>query len=172
MSAHAGDRHRLRSLPSAHHITYPTATTAHPGPPYSRVLSPSPLPQKSNKHRTKTMPCGNGTLSRFSACLRLPGDSEGKASVRNAGDPGSIPGFDPWVGSIPWRRKWQPTPVFFPGESHGLRGLVGYSPPGRKELDTTERPLHFTSFYQTEYLRQQIIENALKWQRVYIYSWE
>ena len=37
-----------------------------------------------------------------------------------------------------WRRKWQPTPVFFPGESHGWKSLVGYSPRGRKESDTTE----------------------------------
>ena len=43
-------------------------------------------------------------------------------------DLGSILGFDPWVGKIPWRRKWQPTPVFLPGESHGWRSLVGYSP--------------------------------------------
>ena len=40
---------------------------------------------------------------------------------------------------IPWRRKWQPTPVFLPGESHGGSSLVGYSPWGPKELDTTER---------------------------------
>ena len=52
------------------------------------------------------------------------------------------PGFDPWVGKIPWRRKWQPTPVFLPGESHGERSLVGYSPRGRKESDTAEQ-LHF-----------------------------
>ena len=38
------------------------------------------------------------------------------------------PRFDPWVGKILWRRAWQPTPVFFPGESHGQRSLVGYSP--------------------------------------------
>ena len=38
------------------------------------------------------------------------------------------PGFDPWVRKIPWRRKWQPTPVFLPGESHGRRSLVGYNP--------------------------------------------
>ena len=50
--------------------------------------------------------------------------------------------FDSWVGKIPWRRKWQPTPVFLPGASHGRRSLVGYSPQGRKESDTTER-LHF-----------------------------
>ena len=37
-------------------------------------------------------------------------------------------GFNPWVGMIPWRRAWQPTPVFLPGESHGRRSLVGYSP--------------------------------------------
>ena len=36
--------------------------------------------------------------------------------------------FDPWVRKIPWRRAWQPTPVFFPGESHGQRSLDGYSP--------------------------------------------
>ena len=36
--------------------------------------------------------------------------------------------FNPWVGKIPWRREWQPTPVFLPGESHGQRSLVGYSP--------------------------------------------
>ena len=46
--------------------------------------------------------------------------------------------FDPQVRKIPWRRAWQPTPVFLPGESHGQRSLVGYSPWGRKQSDTTE----------------------------------
>ena len=41
-------------------------------------------------------------------------------------------GFDPWVGKIPWRREWQPTPVFWPGEFHGQRSLVGYSPWGHR----------------------------------------
>ena len=41
-----------------------------------------------------------------------------------------------------WRRQWQPTPVLLPGKSHGQRSLVGCSPWGRKESDTTER-LHF-----------------------------
>jgi len=45
---------------------------------------------------------------------------------------------------IPWRRKWQPTPVLLPGKFHGLRSLVGYSPWGCKESDMTER-LPFTS---------------------------
>ena len=48
------------------------------------------------------------------------------------------PRFDPWIGKIPWRRKWQLTPGLLPGKSHGLRSLVGYSPWGRKESDTTE----------------------------------
>ena len=46
--------------------------------------------------------------------------------------------FQSLVGKIPWRRKWQPTPIFMPGESHGQRSLMGYSPWGRKESDTTE----------------------------------
>ena len=50
--------------------------------------------------------------------------------------------FDPWVGKIPWRRKWQPTPVFLPGESQGQRSLVGYSPWGRTESDMTEHQAH------------------------------
>ena len=48
-------------------------------------------------------------------------------------------GFDPWVGKIPWRRVGQPTPVLLPGEFHGQRNLVGYSPWGRKESDMTKR---------------------------------
>ena len=43
------------------------------------------------------------------------------------------------VGKLPWRKKWQPTPVFLPGESHGQRSLAGYSPWGRKESGMTER---------------------------------
>ena len=54
---------------------------------------------------------------------------------------------EPLINST-WRRKWQPTPVFLPGKSHGLRILVGYSPWGHKESDTTEQ-IHFTSFHFT-----------------------
>ena len=46
--------------------------------------------------------------------------------------------FNPWVGKIPWRRKWQPTPVFLPRKSHGQKSLVGYSPWCHKQLDITE----------------------------------
>ena len=50
--------------------------------------------------------------------------------------------FDPWVGKTFWSRKWQPTPVFLPGESHGERGLAGYSPWVCKELDMIEVTFH------------------------------
>ena len=50
----------------------------------------------------------------------------------NAGDATSIPGS----GRSPWRKEWQPTPVFLPGESHGQRSLGGYSHGGHKDLDT------------------------------------
>ena len=51
-------------------------------------------------------------------------------------------GFDPWVGKIPQKKKWQSTTVFLPGESHGQKCLVGYSPWGHKESDTTEVTSH------------------------------
>ena len=47
--------------------------------------------------------------------------------------------FNPWARKISWRRKWQPTPVLLPGKARGWRSLVGYSPLGHKELDTTEQ---------------------------------
>ena len=48
------------------------------------------------------------------------------------------PSFNPWIGKIPWRRKWQPTLVLLPGKFHGLKSLVGYNLWGLKELDTIE----------------------------------
>ena len=62
--------------------------------------------------------------------LGFPSGSAGKESAHSAGDLGSIPG----LGRSPWRRERLPTPVFWPGEFHGL-----YHPWGRKELDMTER---------------------------------
>ena len=55
-------------------------------------------------------------------------------------------GFHPWVGKIPRMRAWQPTPVFLPGESHGQRSLVGYSPLGCTESDTTGLSTHAHAF--------------------------
>ena len=56
------------------------------------------------------------------------------------------PGFDLWAGKIPWRRVWQPTPVFLPGESQGQRSSVGYSPENHTELHTTEVTQHNNHF--------------------------
>ena len=63
--------------------------------------------------------------------VAFPDGSDGKEPACNAG-------FDPRVQKIPWRREWLPTPVFLPGEFHGQRSLVGYSPQGHKKSDTTE----------------------------------
>ena len=52
------------------------------------------------------------------------------------------PEFNPWVGKSPWRKKWQPTPVFLPGGSPAQRSLVGYCPWGPKESDTTEQLIY------------------------------
>ena len=46
---------------------------------------------------------------------------------------------------IPWRRAWQPTPVFLPGKSHGQRSLTGYNPQGHKEWNTTEATQNSTA---------------------------
>ena len=68
--------------------------------------------------------------------MRFPGGLDGKESACNAGDPGLILGSG---GSPPWKMEWLPTPEFLPGEFHGQRNLVGYSPWDCKELDTTEQ---------------------------------
>ena len=56
--------------------------------------------------------------------------------------------FDPWVGKIPWRREWLPTPVFSTGEFCGQRSLVGYSPWSHKESDTTKQHSILTSSFR------------------------
>ena len=72
--------------------------------------------------------------------------------------------FNPWVGKIPWRKKWQPTPVFLPGKSHGQRSLAGYSPRGRKESDTTEHT-------HVQKWRGGYLESVLFWRKA-ISPWE
>ena len=67
-----------------------------------------------------------------------------------------IPGFNSWIGKIPWRRAWQPTPVFLPGKFHGQRSLEGYSPQGCTESDRTEA---------TEQQQQQASVSSVKWLR-------
>ena len=57
--------------------------------------------------------------------------------------------FDPRVGKIPWRKKWQPAPVFLPGKSHAQRSWMGYSPWGRKESDTLSTAcIHTHPYYR------------------------
>ena len=60
-----------------------------------------------------------------------------------------------WVGKIPWRREWQPTPVFLPGEFHGKRSLVGYSPWGHR----VGHNLATNTFTDTDDLKILIGEN-------------
>ena len=70
----------------------------------------------------------------------LTGASQVALVVKNlpANAGGMTSGFSPWVGKVPWGRKWQPAPVFLPRESHGPRSLAGYSPQGGKESGMTE----------------------------------
>ena len=67
----------------------------------------------------------------------FPGDTSGEEPACQSGKRKKH-GLDPSIGKIPWRRAWQPTHVFLPGESHGQRSLAGYNPRGCKESDTTE----------------------------------
>ena len=79
-----------------------------------------------------------------SIVMRL-GLAQTAKSACNAGDP----------SSIPWRREWQPTPVFLPGEFYEQRNLARYCPWGRKELDTVERlTLTFTSLHKYFQLKE------------------
>ena len=67
----------------------------------------------------------------------FPGGASGKEPARQCRRPNKCR-FDPRVRKISWKRAWQHTPIFLPGESHGQRSPAGYGPWGRTELDTTE----------------------------------
>ena len=71
--------------------------------------------------------CGRVKSTGLGARQELPWGPAVKNLPANAGDNKRLR-FDPWLGKIPWRRAWQPTPVFLPGESHGQRSLESYSP--------------------------------------------
>ena len=83
--------------------------------------------------------------SQVALAVRSPPANAGWRKRRSI--PASIPRFDPWLGMIPWRRKWQPTPVCLPQKSHGQRSQAGYSPEGRTELDMTEAAEHLDRMY-------------------------
>ena len=83
--------------------------------------------------------------------LGFPGGSVNKESTCNARDQLQCrrPEFDPWIRKIPWRSKWQPTPVFLPGKFHGQRSLVvTWGPWGHKESGNTER----LKYYQRHFI--------------------
>ena len=95
-------------------------------------LPPGKPPGKPKPHTTQ-----NKNQACYRHVLGFPGGTSGKESVcfcrrlkRRR--------FNPWVGTIPWRRKWQPVSIFLPGESQGQRSLAGYSSSGLKESDMTE----------------------------------
>ena len=72
--------------------------------------------------------------------------------------------FNPWVGKIPWRRAWHPTPVSLPGESHGQRSLAGYSPWSHKESDTTEATAHTLIYIHYSALKgKPVLTHAAVW---------
>ena len=78
----------------------------------------------------------NSCVSTTSASFEgFPGGTSGKESTFPCGRWKRL-GFDSWVQKIPWRRAWQPSPVFLPGESHGQRSLEGYPAWGLNEWDT------------------------------------
>ena len=77
------------------------------------------------------------------------------------------PKFNPWVREIPWRREWQPTPVFLPGKFHGQRKLAVYSPWHRKESDTIEQPT-LSLFSCTTHLFRMCTSSWLSFGKLYI----
>ena len=79
--------------------------------------------------------------------MGFPGGTSVKNPHTKAGD--MRHGFNLWVGKFPWRRVWQPTPVFLPGKSHGQRNLVFYRPQGHTESDTTEATQGARTAYNT-----------------------
>ena len=82
------------------------------------------------------------------------------ANVGDTRDVGSIPG----LGRAPWRRAWQPTPVFLLGESHGQRGLVGYCLQAHKESETTEAT---TCMHRQRSQSQNALEESLREESVH-----
>ena len=70
--------------------------------------------------------------------------------------------FNAWIGMIPWRRNWQPTPVFLLGKSQGQRDLVGYNPWGDKESDMSEHEHAHTSKFKCNYFVNYVLQQISK----------
>ena len=94
-------------------------------------------PRLTSQENQVPLECPISEVSPNSKIWSFPGEANGKEPTCQCRRHKRC-GFDPWVGKIPWRRAWQPFPVFVPGESHRQRSLAGYSPWCHKESDTTE----------------------------------
>ena len=134
-----------RNFPQqSHHSIFLPATHEFPISPYPQYLLFSAL--------WLFLFCSSdpngGDVFSFYFWLAFPRGSDCKESACNAGGQK----FNPWLRKIPWRREWQSTPVFLPGEFHGQRSLVVYSPQNHEESDTTEQLTLSLSFIQTELL--------------------
>ena len=126
--------------------SYWSLCTPEPGLINKRKLSPSNKDPDNKKKINKYTVFSknlNGPVRKLNSCICMhpgfPGGPVGKepACQRRRH---KRRGFDPGVGEISWKKAWQPTPVFLPREFHGQRSLMGYSPWGWKESDTTEAP--------------------------------
>ena len=108
-----------------------------------KLLLPSSAPEKGSYLISPELVL---PISSTNLLMRFPDGSDGKESACNAGDARDADsirtckrwGFDPWIGKIPWRREWLPTPVFSPREFHRQRSLADYSPWPGKELNMTK----------------------------------
>ena len=110
--------------------------------------------------RTDCLQIGKGVWAKMLLSLCLFMASLVAQLVKNPFQCGK-PGFSLLVGRISWRRKWQPTPIFLSGKSHGWRSLVDYSSWGCKESDITEwLRFHFLSFCLFNLHAEYIMRNA------------
>ena len=142
--------HWTGAVPRTHaqNVLFPGIWSA--SPPIPRQGMPPPLAPKPHPVLKETHSNTRDSSPRFRLCHQInkpypiysgfPVVLVVKNPPANAGH--IRDGFSPWVGKIPWRRKWQFTPIFLPGEPHGQRGLAGYSPWDRKESDIIERLTH------------------------------
>ena len=121
-------------LPLAIYFTYGNVSVSKL---FSQIIPPSPPTESKSLFFT--------SVSRLLPCMQAPGGSSGKESACQGRRQKRF-NYDPWVRKLPWRREWQSTPVFLPGESHGQRSLVSYSPQGHTESDTTEATQRVCSF--------------------------
>ena len=101
------------------------------------TVEPGGLPSMGShrvRHNWIDLPAAAAATILIIETVGFPGGSVVNCPPASAGNRRC--GFDPWVRKIPWRRKWHPTPVFLPGESHGQRSLSGYSPWGPQKSQT------------------------------------